>query len=377
MRNSDNILLKYTGYFLLTFFVAIIAFSFGMPDMTSCGTSNSAYIAIVNGKRIHTLDFLRYRDMKFSQFRNQKMDSFILDNFLIELLLQEKAENNGFITSEDRISRMIKNSNEFKNPSTGKFDPVYFQAVLRNNRLSIDEYEKIMRREIEISDLRFMINTGNAVSKDEVASKSIVDDSKIQVQYAFLSNDDIKKRFEKEIAATDGDIDAEISANKVKISDPKTDREKIRKQIEEKRIDKIKNDLSEKINGIASAGGSFNATSAVLNGKIFRSAPFKIGEIVKTEEKEPKNISALNNSPVFMDKCLALNINASSPVIYSSSGLFIFTPVVKILKTELPDKEKADQIKRTLSTGNITMLTRNLITEINEKSKIVKNLKTD
>lgn len=377
MRNSENKLVKYTGYLLLAFFVGIIIFSFGMPDMTSCGTAKQGSIAVVNGKNIHTLDFLRYRDMKFSQFRNQKMDSFILDNFLIEILIQQKAEKDGFDVTDDRISRIIKNSQDFRNPSTGKFDPDYFQAVLRNNRLSIDEYEKIMRREITISDLRFMINTGAAVSKEEIASKAIADSSNIQVQYSFLSNQEMKKRYEKEITVTDSDIDSEIAASKVKISDPKTDREKIRKDLEEKRLQKIKNDLAEKVNSVATAGGTFGTAAAVLNGKTAKSAPFKIGEPVKTEGKDAKEIFALSKSPVFTDKCLALNINAASPVIISMEGLYIFTPVVKSYRTEAPDAENAEKIRQSLLTGNITMLTRNFIKEINEKSKIVKNIKTD
>ncbi|HOP28083.1 MAG TPA: SurA N-terminal domain-containing protein [Spirochaetota bacterium] len=377
MRNSNNKIVQYTGYFLLAFFVGIIAFSFGMPDMTSCGTSDQGTIAVVNGKKIHTLDFLRYRDMKFSQFRNQKMDSFILDNFIVELLLQQKAENEGFTITDDRISRIIKNSPDFKNPSTGKFDAAYFQAVLRNNRLSIDEYEKIMRREIAISDMRFMINTGAAVPKEEIASKAVSESSSIQIQYAFLSNDEIKKRYAKDLTVSDADIDSEIAASKVKISDPKTDREKIKKDLEDKKLEKIKNDLTEKINAISSAGGSFSTASAVLNGKVSRSATFKIGEPVKTEGKDSKEISAISKSPVFTDKCLALNINAASPVISSGAGLYIFTPVLKSYKTDVPDAEKTEKLKQTLASENITMITRNLLKEINEESKIIKNLKTD
>jgi len=377
MRNSENKIVQYTGYFLLAFFVGIIVFSFGMPDMTSCGSSQQGNIAVINGKNVHTLDYLRYRDMKFSQFRNQKMDSFILDNFIVELLLQQKAEKEGFRITDDRISRIIKNSPDFKNPSTGKFDADYFQAVLRNNRLSIDEYEKIMRREIAISDMRFMINTGAAVSKEEIASKSISESSNIQIQYAFLSNDDIKNRHSKDLTVSEADIDAEITSSKVKISDPKTDREKIKKDLEDKKLEKIKNDLMERLNAVSSTGGSFSTASAILNGKVSRSAPFKIGEPVKTEGKDSKEISAISKSPVFTDKCLALNINSASPVIVSDAGLYIFTPVVKSWKTDTPDAENTEKIRQSLMSEKITMATRNLIKEMNEKSKIVKNLKTD
>jgi len=243
--------------------------------------------------------------------------------------------------------------------------------------MSIAEFEKLIRKDLAISDLRFLLYTGNSVSKEEIATESIIESSNIQIQYSFLSNEDLRKKFEKDIAVTDAEIDSEIQSSKVKISDPKTDREKIKKQIEEKKLDKIVNDISEKINSIASSGGSFSAAAAILNGKTLRSAPFKIGAPVKTDEKDSKDIIALNTSPVFMDKCLSLNLNAASPVIRASTGLYIFTPVVKNYKTDLPDKENSDKIKNALISGNANMITRNLMKDMSEKSKISKNLKTN
>lgn len=376
MFNSDNVIFKYAGYFLLAFFVAIIVFSFGMPDVSGCGLDRST-AAIVNGEKVHVLEYLRYRDTRFGQLKNQKMDDFILDSFLIEYMMKQKAEKNGIKVTEERITRQIKNMPDFKNPSTGKFDPLYFQALLRNNRMSLAEFEKLIRKDLTISDFRFMLFTGNAVSKEEIATAGIIESSNIQVMYSFLSNEDIRKRYEKDIAVTDAEIDKEIQNSNVKISDPKTDREKIKKQLEEKKLDKIINDISEKINSIASSGGSFSSASALLNGRVLRSAPFRIGAPAKTDDKESKDITALNTSPVFMDKCLSLNINAASPVIKAANGLYIFTPVVKTYKTDLPDKESTDKLRSSLIAGNANMLSRNLMKELSEKSKIVKKLKTN
>jgi len=91
MFDQKNVISKYVGYFLIGFFLFIIILSFGMPDVTGCNNDRTS-IAVVNGQKVHHLDFLRYRDTKFAQFRNQKMDSFILDNYILELMLIQKAE---------------------------------------------------------------------------------------------------------------------------------------------------------------------------------------------------------------------------------------------------------------------------------------------
>ena len=376
MFDQKSAFSKYVGYFLIGFFLFIIILSFGMPDVTGCGSDKSS-IAVVNGQKIDHLDFLRYRDTKFAQFKNQKMDSFILDNFILELMLIQKAEKHGFKITEDRITDYIKKSPEFKNPSTGKFDPEYFQLILRNNRLDLAEFEKLIRRDFTLNDYKYYLSIGGAASTEDVTAKSIVDNSSIQIQYSFLSTEDLKSSFKNELTVLDTDIDAEIKNNNVKISDPTTDRERIRKQIEDKKLEKVKNDLAEKINGIAATNGSFASSNSILKGKVSKSAKFKIGEPVKTEEKEPKLIAALNNSNIFSEKCLMLTINTTSPAIITGSGIYIFTPILKTVPAGTTDKVTLDKSGIAANNSSANMFTRNLLKVMNEKSKIIKNLKTD
>ncbi|HOK93113.1 MAG TPA: SurA N-terminal domain-containing protein [Spirochaetota bacterium] len=377
MGEARNKLVQYTGYFILAFFVAIIVFSFGMPDMTSCGMADRTVVAAVNGKNVHALDFLRYRDMKFSQFKNQKMESFILDNLILELLLQEKAYDNGLTASEERIARVIKNSQEFKNPATGKFDPDYFQILLKNFRLSIDEYDKILRRELAISDLMFLIASGTSALQEEIKTRQLIENSQIQITYAFLSDEELKNRHKAEVTATDAEIDNEISTNKVKISDPKTDREKIKNEIEAKKLEKIKRGIEEKLNNIASSGGSFSAALSILNVSPKNSSQFKIGDTVKTDEKEPKEIYAITNSQIFASELLGLKENSASHAINAANGIYVFTPKMKKLGQISQEKEEIEKIKNMIRSESIMSYRRNLMKDISEKGKIVKKLKTD
>lgn len=376
MFDQKSVISKYVGYFLIGFFLFIIILSFGMPDVTGCGTDRSS-IAVVNGQKVDHLDFLRYRDTKFAQFRNQKMDSFILDNFILELMLIQKAEKTGFKITEDRVINYIKKSPEFKNPSTGKFDPEYFQAILRNSRLDLAEFEKLIRRDFTLDDYKYFLSIGGASATEDIQAKNIADNSIIQVQYSFLSIEDIRTSYKNDLVVTDTDIDNEIKNNNVKISDPTTDRERIRKQIEEKKLEKIKNDLAEKINRIAASNGTFASANSILKGKVAKSSKFKIGEPVKSDEKEPKIIAALNNSSIFTEKCLSLALNASSPAIHSGSGIYIFTPVIKTIPTASIDKDTLERSFSAADNSSANMITRNLLKVMNEKSKVIKNLKTD
>ncbi len=376
MFNDKSVISKYVGYLLVGFFLFIIILSFGMPDVTGCGTDRSA-VAVVNGQPVNHLDFLRYRDTKFSQFKNQKMDSFILDNYILEVLLIQKADKAGFKITEDRISNYVKNSPEFKNPSNGKFDPLYFQAILRNNRIDLAEFEKLVKRDFTLNDYKFFLSIGGVSSKEDVLTKNIVENSSIQIQYSFLSTEDLKMKNKTAITVNDSEIEAEIKNNNVKISDPTTDRERIRKQLEDKKLEAIKNTLTEKINTISASGGSFSAANSILNGKVAKSSKFKIGEPVKTDEKEPKAIAALNNSPIFTDKCLMLANDKTSPAIINGSGIYIFSPVSKVIPTSLPTEEAMKKATDAANYVSANMITRNLLKEMNEKSKIVKNLKTD
>src|SRR5208337_336960 len=125
-------------------------------------------------------------------------------------------------------------------------------------------------------DLRYFIGIGYATAAEDVKFKYNIDNSKVAIKYAVLTIEDIRKKYASELTVKDNEIDNEISMQKVKISDPNTDRERIKKQIEERKLEKIKNDLIEKVNAIASSGGSFDSAASILNGKILKSQIFKV-----------------------------------------------------------------------------------------------------
>lgn len=377
MLNSDNKMTKYVGYLLIGFFLLIIILSFGMPDMgMSCGGDRFTFVR-VNGENFNPVEFYKYKNLMYGPESNEQFNEIILNNFIMDVLIQQRAEKEGIEFGDQRMSELIINSREFANPQTGKYDWDFFQYRLRQFNLTLPEFEKIFKRMKAKEELFYFIGLGQSVPSEEIKFKAFIDGSKIQVRYSYLSNDELKKRFAAEIAVTDQEIDAEIATQNAKISDPKTDRERIRKQIEERKLDRVKNDIIEKINALSTSGGSFDAAAAILKGTVTKSQPFKLGEEIKAEGKEGKSAASISSSGIFMDRILVMNLNSTSPVINSVSGLYIFTPVLRELPVKDPDETVVAKIRTDLSSADMNSTRRSFIMDLNQNSKIIKKSKTD
>ncbi|MCL2155068.1 MAG: SurA N-terminal domain-containing protein [Leptospirales bacterium] len=378
IKNSIN---KYLKYIVIGAFLAIIIISFGMPDTIShCGGGRSTSIAIVNREKISYNDFQIYWDIKFSQVRSDKDNKvahYILDNYIREILFIQKANSSGFKVTEDRIARTIKNLPDFKN-ETGQFDPDRLKGFLRHLHLDLSNFTKFLEKNLTYSDYIFLITMGEASSKEDALTKNMIDNSVIQIEYSFLSFDDIKKRYKNELVVSDEDIDNEINNSDVKISDPSTDRERIKIQLEDKKLDNIKNDIINKINSASTSDASFAYANSILNGKIGKSAKFKIGEPVKTDEKDSKELF-MNKSAkdMFTDKCLALKIGKTSPAIVENSGIYIFSPMIKVIPSNVPNEEILNNVLASNKKESFGAIANNALRIEYENSKIIKNLKTD
>ena len=378
MRKSQNPFIKFTGYILIGFFLLIIILSFGMPDIgLNCGGLDQGTVAVVNGQKVHALDYLRYRDTKFSQFKNQKMDSYILDNYIMEVMLMQQAEKMGINVTDDRITRYIVNSPDFKNRATGEYDPQIFQMILNSNRMNFDEFKRLITKDMILSDFRFLVSTGAAVPSEDIKARNIAENSRIRIRYSHLTAESIRQMYSGDLAVTDAEIDEEIKTQSVEISDPETDRARIRKEIEEKKLIKVREKIAADINSAVEGGASFGTAASMLKGKTFTSEAFKLGEKIKPGAGENGALQAIENSPVFINKIMIMPLNSASTVISSHTGLYIFTPVERFVPSITPDEETKKKIENNLAYASINMITRNLVRTLSEKSKVIKNLKTD
>ncbi|HOO70356.1 MAG TPA: SurA N-terminal domain-containing protein [Spirochaetota bacterium] len=376
MFDSKSPVMKIVGYTIIGFFGLIIIISFGMPDfITRLGLDNSI-IATVNGQKVHRFDYLRYRDNRFGHIKNEKMEDLILNYYLGDVLLLQEATRAGLGVSDQRLAELIRNDiPAFKDPQTGKFDPDRYKRIREINHLNNKGFYEMLKKDIIKDDFMTMIKMGISVSPDYIKTQYISDKSSLQIHYSYISDMDLKKRFKNQLTVSDEDINTEMNKNKKEIKDPKSDRARIKLKLENEKYKKLKKELVEKINTIAMKNASFAETSAQLGGKISLSGTFKIGEDVK--ERDQKTITAISNSPIFLEDCMKLSPGKSSRVIESSSGLYLFTPVSRFIAAAEPSPEETEKIQERIASDTYNMVTSNLMRTLHEKSKIIKNLKTD
>ncbi len=374
MFNSNNRLIKAVGYLLVGFFLFIIVLSFGMPDLgLNCGPARGT-VAIVNGEKVHALDLYRFRDLKFSKIKDPKMMPYILDNYIMEILLRQQAEDLGLITTDEKMLRYIKETPYFKNPKTQKYDPEILKMVLRNYRMSFEEFEKISKRDLMINELRYLISKGIATSSNDIKAKYKADNSKLKIKFAYISDKDLEKRFKKDLVVSQNEIDGRIKESREEIKDPKKDKIRIEKKIKSEKLDRVKKSIEEKINTMAKEGASFAQAVKVLKGTNGSSKIFKIGETIRNSDKKGISLTPLSNSKVLRENLMKLPKGKVSPAFNSRRGIFIFTTELKEIPREMPKEEELEKIEKSQMYGLINSLQRNLYRSLNENSKILKNL---
>lgn len=378
MFDSKSPVVKVVSYAITGFFVLIIVISFGMPDFISRMGLDQSVIAIVNGEKVDRYDYLRYRDSRFGDMRGDgKMDDMILNYYINDVLLLQEARKTGFYVTDDAVKEYIKSIPGLRDPDTGTLSADRLNYFLERANLSFNDLQKTVRKDLLRERFFQFLRMGVAVPEDEVTAEQVAAASRAQIKYSFLSTMDLQKTLGEQVRVTDAEVTAEMEKNKKEIKDPKTDRDRIRKKLESSKLARLKKEIVDRINAIALRGGSFDEAQAVLRGNVALSRIFKIGENPADDKGRP--LSSINASKLFLEEFIQLPLHSSSRVITAESGLYIYTPVLKDIKTDtLPkdDKEQASIASR-LEQESIRMLSTNMMQKLYEKSKIIKNLKTD
>lgn len=379
MFDSKSPIVKIGGYTIIGFFVLIIIISFGMPDFMSRIGLDKNTVAVVNGEKIHYMDFLRYRDNlagRIKDVNKKEIQQYILDNMIRYRLQLQQAEKIGIRVSDERVKRYIREMPMFMNED-GKFENRRLNYFLDRYHLSIQDYYTMVREELINNELVQMIRMGVGVVPDEVNFHNTVVTSSIQIQYCFASNVELKKRYGARLSVPDGEIEQELKKNRAEIKDPKTDRERVRKKLEDRKFEELKKTLTADIDKLYAAGGTFQAASAILGGKVMMSQPFRIGEPVKGTEKKRGILHTINESPYLINDCLALNPNRTSRVINAFDGLYVFTPVKKQISLATVVQKEYGAHEGRIFNEKVNAIYYSMMSAFLEKSKIRKNMTFD
>ena len=329
MFDSKSPIVKIIAYIVIGFFVLIIVFMFTVSDfMMKLGVDDNV-AASVNGEKIYSIDFARFRDRISNQIPNadkKEMQDQILSQLIMRRLLLQKADEFGLKVSDEIVRDYIKNISIFRDES-GKFNKAYLDRYLEHYHQGLSDFMLSIKEDLIINQLRQMIMLGGGVSPEEVKTEYALNKSAVQVKYCFISGADLDKKFKNKISVTDSEIDEEMQKSKDEIKDPVTDRKRIREKLEKTKLAALKNNIINAVDKLADENKSFNEAASYLGGRVAVSNIFKIGDPVREGNDKGKVLYSLSNSAVFNEGLFSLKNGTTSRVIDSFDGLYIFTTV--------------------------------------------------
>lgn len=379
MFDSRSPIIKIGGYIIVGFFVLIIIISFGMPDFMSRLGIDKSTVAIVNGEKIQYLDFLRYRDMvagRVKDSQSKEFQQYLLDSLIRYRLQLQKGKAIGIKVSDERVKRAVKEIPIFRDKS-GRFSPEYLNRFLDHFNMSLSDYYVMMREELINAAIVEMLRMGAGASPEEIRAQAAIRNSRIMIKYCYVANSELKNRMRGAIAVSEAEIDRELAKNRAEIKDPKTDRERIRTKLEDRKFEAGKKALIEELDRLSVEGRPFEAAASRMGGKVSLSREFKIGEPVREASAKGEVLHTINDSPVFVNDCLALGTGRSSRAINAFDGLYVFTPVRKDVVMKDPAPSERESIENALAGERVNAVYMSMMAAYLEKSRISKNLNTN
>lgn len=377
MIKSKSLIVKVGGYIIIGFFTLIIVISFGMPTFMSRMGLDANTLAVVNGDQITRYDFMSTANRLMGNNKGQLnayIKNMILDRMIKEKLQLQMAKDYGIVISNKRVANEIRNIQGFQDKD-GKFQKAYYERYLAYINSSPEIFFQEIKDQLTLQTLMSLFSNGMGVSPEEISFENAVSKSAIQIKVAFLSNADYKKRVKNKLKVSDAEIQEEMKKNPDEVKDPKTDKERIRKKLLDAKFENAKKEFVNSINKLAENKKSFNQAASLLNGKVSISEDFKIGDFIKEKGKKGRTLYALSNSDYFRDNCLSLPKDVSSKVVEVSDGLYLFSPIKKVVKFEEVSEEESKKIMGNIMRDKARLFERNVLVKELEQSKIVRNIK--
>lgn len=372
MLRSKRPVVKIIGYIVVVFFVLIIIISFGMPEFMGDRGMDRNTVAIVNGETIGYMDFIRYRDThSFDKAGDPKQQQrMIIERLIQEKLLLQLAKREDITVTEKEIRNVIRT--RFSD-NTGTFNEAFFKNFLDRFHMGISDYYTHVENEMYVAKLQNLLLSGVGVSSLEVVSDYRIQNTQLKVQFSFLSNAELAKRFERDTAVTDEEVDAQLKKDPKELKDPKTDRQRIKDQLTNAKLEVIKQDIVKRIDELALAGRSFSESQGVLRGVVSHTKVFRPGDLIREKDEKGRILYPLKESKIFQTELFNLKQGAASRCIQGFDGLYIFTPIMR----NIPEARISDQdrqaIEQNLFYEKANALYISLLTRLFEESEIARN----
>ncbi|MBF0238722.1 MAG: SurA N-terminal domain-containing protein [SAR324 cluster bacterium] len=189
---SESIFFKaLLGFIAITFVI-----SFGIGAISG---DKKEVIATVNHTEILMKDYQRaYQNQLQSlqanlgeqaeQFAQQfNLKQRVLEQLINQQLLIDEAKNLGIFTTDKELKEYITEQPYFQ--KNGHFDFETYQTILKQNRLTIDDYEKLQRKDLLLQKIRNILGEGIVASAAEVDLEYRMDQEKMAVDFIAFTTD--------------------------------------------------------------------------------------------------------------------------------------------------------------------------------------------
>jgi hypothetical protein len=221
----------------------------------------------------------------------------------------------------------------FKNEK-GKFDKNNLLQFRRNFNFNDRDFELLL---IERNFFEKLDELAMA-SKEEARFDLIAENSAFKIEYIFIRNSDLDKRFEKSIQISEDEIKKELAKENKNLTaaDPKKQKNEIIKKIKTAQKEAQKRKLLTMIQEISKKNASLTNISKFSGMPLYQSIPFKPGEQIYSAGKNKTIAAGLSDAQDFITSLSQKPLKTVFGPISTNYGTYYYT----IMNRSFPNLEK-------------------------------------
>jgi peptidyl-prolyl cis-trans isomerase D len=218
-KNAKNWFIKVLLFMIIIVFVAYYGAS---------KTDRDVAVAVIDGKIITRGEYYKELQNLTDLYRNQMGDKFkeqnlkdlnlkqqALDSLIQQAVIQKKADDLRIKVTDDEVKAAILTNPAFQ--VNGVFDERAYQYMLRAQKLTVEEFEVLQKKQILDMKLLSLIQDGVKVSDQEIYDLYRFQNEKINISFVRISPND----FIKKVAPSQSDLEAYLKehGDQFRISD--------------------------------------------------------------------------------------------------------------------------------------------------------------
>ena len=208
-----SLMRKHAQSWLIKVIIAIIAVVFVLYFGTMRQSDRNAKTAMVNGELITTQEYQNaYHDL-MEAFQQQYKDlwnddlikaldvkNMALTNLINQILIEQEAKRLGLEVTDDEIQKAVMGYSAFQ--VNGRFDLDRYRDLLGYRRMTPEDFEEMLRKELLDGKLRQVLLGFANVTDQEVRDNFSYSNEKVKISFVQFKPDEFRKDVEIDASGT-------------------------------------------------------------------------------------------------------------------------------------------------------------------------------